>query len=101
VGLLAALAGVRCQGDDAADLIAAAAGLPPLPPRPARVSREMSRLMIPAGLVLSALGFILSAVGHLGTIPVNGALQASGATLFAAAVLAELGRFLHHRHGSA
>jgi hypothetical protein len=101
VGVLAALAGVRCSGDDAADHIAAAAGLPPLPPRPARVSREMSRLMIPAGLVLSALGFALTAAGPLGPVPLSGTLQGFGATLIALAALAELGRFLYHRHGSA
>lgn len=97
VGLLASLAGVRCEGDEAADVIAAAASLPPLPARPPRVSREMSRPMIPAGLILLALGFVLPAVGHLDQAPVSGTLQGLGALLFALAALAELGRFLHRR----
>jgi hypothetical protein len=98
VGVMAALSGTRCAGDDAADLIAAAAGLPPLPPRRPRVSREMSLIMIPAGIALFACAAVLSATGHLGQNPLGMGLKALGAALFLLAVTAELGRFLaRHR----
>jgi hypothetical protein len=98
VGVIAALSGARCPGDDAADQIAAAAGLPPLPARRPRVSREMSLVMIPAGIALFAFAAALSASGHLTGSPVCGALKALGAMLFALAVTAELGRFIdRHR----
>jgi hypothetical protein len=97
VGVIAALSGARCAGDDAADQIAAAAGLPPLPPRRPRVSREMSAIMIPAGIALFAFAAALSATGHLTGNPVCGGLKALGATLFLLAVTAELGRFIDRR----
>ncbi len=94
VSVTAALSGARCAGDDAADQIAAAAGLPPLPPRRPRVSREMSVIMIPAGLALFACAAALSATGHLGQNPLSMGLKALGVALFLPAVTAELGRFL-------
>lgn len=100
VGVIAALSGARCAGDDAADQIAAAAGLPPLPPRRPRVSREMSLIMIPAGIALFASAAALSATGHLTGSPVCGALKALGAILFLLAVTAELGRFLAGRRST-
>jgi hypothetical protein len=97
VGVLASLSGIHCQADDAADLLAAAAGLPALPPRQARVSREMSLVMIPAGIALFALGVALSAAGHPGADSVGGGLKAVGAMLFVVALLAEFGRFIARR----
>ena len=97
VGVLASLSGTHCEADDAADLIAAAAGLPALPARKARVSREMSLVMIPAGIVFFALGVALSAAGHPGADSVGGELEAIGAMLFVVAVSAELGRFIARR----
>jgi hypothetical protein len=97
VGLMASLSGVRREADDAADLIAAAAGLPALPARKAQVSREMSLVMIPVGLALFAFGITLSAGGHPGGDSVGGGLKAVGAFLFSAAVIAELGRFIRRR----
>lgn len=95
VGVMAALSGARCAGDDAADQISAAAGLPPLPPRRPRVSREMSLIMIPAGIALLASAVALS---RLTGNPLCGGLKALGAALFFPAVTAELGRFLaRHR----
>lgn len=100
VGVIAALSGARCAGDDAADQIAAAAGLPPLPPRRPRVSREMSLIMIPAGIALFASAAALSATGHLAQNPLGPGLKALGAVLFLLAVTAELGRFLARRRGT-
>lgn len=97
VGVIAALSGARCAGDDAADQIAAAAGLPPRPPRRPRVSREMSLIMIPAGIALFAAAAALSATGHLGQNPLGMGLKALGVVLFLLAVTAELGRFLDRR----
>jgi hypothetical protein len=97
VGVLASLSGMHCEADDAADLIAAAAGLPSLPARKARVSREMSLVMIPAGLVFFALGVALSAAGHPSADSVGGGLKAVGAMLFVVALLAEFGRFIARR----
>ena len=100
VGVISALSGARCAGDEAADQIAAAAGLPPLLPRRPRVSREMSVIMIPAGIALFACAAALSATGRLTGSPVCGALKALGATLFLLAVTAELGRFLARRRST-
>jgi hypothetical protein len=97
VGVMAALSGARCAGDDAADLIAAAAGLPPLPPRRPRVSREMSLIMIPVGIALFAFAVALS---HLTGSPLCGGFKALGAALFFLAVTAELGRFLARRRST-
>lgn len=52
-------AGLRTHSDDVADEIAAAAGLPPLPARRARISTGMARLMIAAGGLLVAVSFDL------------------------------------------
>ena len=100
VGVIAALSGARCAGDNAAGQIAATAGLPPLPVRRPKVSREMSLIMIPAGIALFACAAALSATGHLTGSPVCGALKALGATLFLLAVTAELGRFLARRRST-
>lgn len=97
VGVIAGLSGTRCAGDDAADQIAAAADLPPLPPRRPRVSREMSLIMIPAGIALFASAAALPATGHLGQNPLGIGLKALGVALFLPAVTAELGRFLDRR----
>ena len=97
VGVLASLSGMHCEADDAADLIAAAAGLPALLARKARVSREMSRVMIPGGIALFALGVMLSTAGHPGADSVGGGLKAAGAMSFVVAVLAEFGRFIARR----
>jgi hypothetical protein len=96
VGLMASVSGTRCEADDAADLIAAAAGLPALPPRRAQVTHERALVMIPAGIALFALGAVLSTVARLRD-QVGGGLQALGALWFIAAVIAELGRFMHRR----
>jgi hypothetical protein len=100
VGVIAALSGARCAGDDAADQIAAAAGLPPLPPRRPRVSREMSVIMIPTGIALFAFAAVLSATGRLGQNPLGMGLKALGVALFIPAVTAELGRFLARRRST-
>jgi hypothetical protein len=96
-GVLASLSGVRCEGDDAADLIAAAAGLPPLPARQPQVSREMSLVMMPAGVALFAFAVGFSALSDLGDSPLGGALRYLGATLFILGAAAELGRLLQRR----
>ena len=100
VGVMASVSGLRCEADDAVDLIAAAAGLPPLPARRAQVTREMSLVMIPAGIALFAFGVALSATGYLGEDLVSGALKGLGAILFALAAMAELGRFIQGRRSS-
>jgi hypothetical protein len=100
VGLLAGLTGARCEGDEAADRIAAAAGLPPLPARPPLVSREKAMIMIPAGIILFASGVALSALGHLGGSLVPGALRAPGALLFILGATAELARFIQRRRST-
>lgn len=97
VGVLASLSGVPCEGDDAADRIAAAAGLPPLPVRRPQVSREVARIMIPAGLALFTAAVLFSAVTSLGANPVTGTVRDLGVLLFAVGGAAELGRFLRRR----
>lgn len=96
-GVLAALSGAHCEGDNAADRIAAAAGLPPLPARQPQVSRDVARVMIAAGLALLAAAVIFSALGPLGGSPVTGAVRDLGAFLFAVGGAAELARFLFQR----
>lgn len=61
VGLLAALRGARCAADDAADLIAAAAGLPASGPRRARLGQGMYLVAFPFGIAMLVLGVALSA----------------------------------------
>lgn len=97
VGVLASLSGAHCEGDDAADRIAAAAGLPPLPARRPQVSREVARAMSLAGLALFAVAVIFSALSPLGGNPVTGAVRDLGAFLFALGGAAELVRFFFQR----
>jgi hypothetical protein len=97
VGVMASVSGARCEADDAADLIAAAAGLPALPARRAQVTREMSLVMIPAGIALFAFGVTVSAMGRMSGDSVGGALKGLGAAMFLLAVMAELGRFIQRR----
>jgi hypothetical protein len=49
--------GLRCGADKAADLIAAAAGLPPLPPRKEKLSKGQAWLLLVGGLALAGVGF--------------------------------------------
>ncbi len=60
---MASASGLRCDADEAADLIAADAGLPPLPPRKARVGRKQALALIPTGLAFSAAGIAISSMG--------------------------------------
>jgi hypothetical protein len=97
VGVLASLSGTHCEGDDAADRIAAAAGLPPLPARQPQVSREVAWVLIPAGLALFACAVVFSVLSPLGGNLVTGAVRDLGAFLFVLGGAAELGRFLFQR----
>lgn len=97
VGVLASLSGAHCAGDDAADRIAAAAGLPPPPARQPQVSRDVARGVIAAGLALFAAAVIASALTPLGGNPVTGAVRNLGAFMFAAGGAAELGHLLFQR----
>jgi hypothetical protein len=97
VGLMAAASGVRCGGDDAADLIAAAAGFPALPARDARVSQGMSRVMIPAGVALFVVGVALSATLRGAPDALGGWLRYAGFVFMVPSVIAELGRFFARR----
>jgi hypothetical protein len=55
VGLLAALHGARCAADDAAGLIAAAAGLPAPRPRKPRLGQGMYLVAFPFGIAMLVL----------------------------------------------
>ncbi len=93
VGAMAWGSGLRCDADEAADLIAAAAGLAPLPPRKAQVSRARALFSIPAGLALLVAGFLHSPpAGQLVAQFADKALQAGGFFLLVTSVPAALDR---------
>lgn len=60
VGPLAAVRGARCAADEAADLIAAAAGLPVPPVRKGRIGQGMYLVVFPFGITMFVLGVALS-----------------------------------------
>lgn len=60
VGPLAAVRGARCAADEAAELIAAAAGLPVPPVRKGRVGQGMYLVIFPFGIAMFVLGVALS-----------------------------------------
>ena len=64
VGLVAAVRGARCAADDAAELIAGAAGIPAPTARKARVGQGMYLVTFPFGIAMVVLGVALSAA-HL------------------------------------
>jgi hypothetical protein len=93
IGAMAWGSGLRCAADEAADLIAAAAGLPPLPPRKAQVSRARALFSIPAGLALLVAGFLYSPpAGRPAAQFAATALKAGGFLLLLPAVPATLDR---------
>ena len=90
--------GRRVAADDLADAIAAAAGLPPLPPRKELISRRAARIMAPAGLALGVLGTVIKGGQAAGTFVSARALLGTmvwiaGFNLLWPALLAMLDRF--------
>jgi hypothetical protein len=95
LGLMASFSGSRCEADDAADLIAAAAGLPALPRRD--VSRTGYLGMIPAGIAMIVLGTAFSGTGHPLEAGVFNGIGCVGAFLFIRGVIAGVGLFIRRR----
>jgi hypothetical protein len=93
IGAMASASGLRCDADEAADFIAATAGLPALPPRKARVSRKQALVIIPIGLAFFAAGVAVSSMGHSTSHSAGSMLAGVGALLLVPACLAELDRF--------
>jgi hypothetical protein len=80
----ARLTGRRCQADEAADAIAAAAGLRPLPPRRERISLRLALAMAAAGLSLLLVSQLLTHLSgvSLGDAELGSALSTPGFLLF-------------------
>jgi hypothetical protein len=80
----ARLTGRRCQADEAADAIAAAAGLRPLPPRRERISLRLALVMAAAGLALLLISQLLRHLSgvSLADAELGSALSAPGFLLF-------------------
>jgi hypothetical protein len=97
----ARLTGRLCQADEAADAIAAAAGLPPLPPRRERVSLRLALAMAAAGLALLLVSQLLTHLSGVsfGDAELGSALSAPGLLLFFPA-LGVAADHLFHRAGS-
>jgi hypothetical protein len=98
--------GRRTDADDIADTIAAAAGLPPLPPREEIISRREARILLPIGAVLFVLAVVLGQAGQDSGGLVPSARQWVGKTLVALSImllfpagLATLDRFLGRWRG--
>jgi hypothetical protein len=92
IGAMASASGLRCDADDAADLIAAAAGLPALPPREAKIDRKQARATAIIGLALLFAGAGVSLLGHRSSFAGH-MVALLGVSLLVPAFLATLDRF--------
>jgi hypothetical protein len=93
LGLLAEAAGVRCAADEAADVIASAAGIPLLSPRKATVTHGQAVFAIPFSAALFASGFGLITTRNVATHFMGRMLITTNIALFFPVFLAVLGRF--------
>jgi hypothetical protein len=90
--------GRRTAADDAADVIARAAGLPPLPARSEIISAKAAAIMVPAGLLLTVIGAWVSRPTATGSAPapelqlLGGLLRAACFMILIPAAMATLDR---------
>jgi hypothetical protein len=92
----ARLTGRRCQADEAADAITAAAGLRPLPARKERISLRLALIMAPVGLAfLLAAQFLDTARLHPQYVEYGTVLSAPGFLLFFPAVSVAADHLFH------
>jgi hypothetical protein len=91
-GVFADAAGLRSPADEAADVIASAAGLPPMAPHKGAVTKEQARFAIPFSVGLFAAGGWLLTTRNVVTHFTGRMLLLMGAALFFPAFLATLGR---------
>ena len=90
------LTGRRCQADEAADAIMAAAGLRPLPARKERISLRLALVMAPVGLAfLLAAQFLDRAHLHPQYVEYGTALSPPGFLLFFPAVSVAADHLFH------
>jgi hypothetical protein len=97
LGVLADESGVHCRADDAADAIAAAAGLPPLPRRVAGASPKDVRQGIPFAVVMFVVGIALSMMHHGSSGEMGIVLTICGASMLVRPLLAVVRRFVARR----
>ena len=96
-GVLADAAGLRTPADDAANVIARAAGLEPLPTPKAAVTKEQAWVVIPVSAALFAAGAGLLTTRNVVTHDTGRMLLVTGAALLFQAFFATLGRLLGRR----